>query len=256
MRDASGDLFDTTWVGGKKKAACKPSGCGVVFKISAAGVYSVLYAFTNHGDGMGPRAGLIQDAAGTLYGTTSGAGATHGSVFAINAAGQETTLYSFTTGNSGGGRYGPLVEDASGNLYGTTFGDGPTGQGNVFEITAAGAYVSLYDFAGGADGAQPASGLLLVGGDLIGTTVAGGNPGGGTVFDVNISTKQKTVLYNFNGGSGYNDGVDPIFGPLVLDSVGNIYGTCEYGGTSNYGTIYELIPIRLKTDVRPFARAD
>jgi uncharacterized repeat protein (TIGR03803 family) len=41
-----------------------------VFKVSAAGHYTVLYTFTGGADGNGPLAGVIRDSAGNLYGTT------------------------------------------------------------------------------------------------------------------------------------------------------------------------------------------
>jgi hypothetical protein len=44
---------------------------------------NVLYTFSGGGDGAGPDAGLIFDAAGNLYGTTSGGGAGNGTVFEV-----------------------------------------------------------------------------------------------------------------------------------------------------------------------------
>ena len=73
IRDAAGNLYGTTSEGGAKSSACVfapyPS-CGVVFKLSPTGTETVLYSFTGGADGGQPAAGLIQDAAGNLYGTT------------------------------------------------------------------------------------------------------------------------------------------------------------------------------------------
>jgi uncharacterized repeat protein (TIGR03803 family) len=49
-------------------------------------------------------------------------------------------------------------------------------------------------------------------------------------------TGKATVLYDF---LGQPDGSTPLPG-LVLDSVGNAYGTTEYGGAYNQGTIFKL----------------
>jgi uncharacterized repeat protein (TIGR03803 family) len=61
---------------------------------------TVLYSFTGAADGGYPQAGVIQDAQGNLYGTTTGGGNCLycGVVFQLAPAGSETVLYSFTDG--------------------------------------------------------------------------------------------------------------------------------------------------------------
>ena len=62
-----------------------------MFKLDTTGKETVLYSFCSVGganctDGYGPAAGLIQDAAGNLYGTTIGGGANYywaGTVFKL-----------------------------------------------------------------------------------------------------------------------------------------------------------------------------
>jgi len=77
--DSSGNVYGTTWMGGK--ATCS---CGTVFKIKPNGSEAVLHAFHNGRDGASPVAALIVDANGTLYGTTSaGGGHNSGTVFKI-----------------------------------------------------------------------------------------------------------------------------------------------------------------------------
>jgi uncharacterized repeat protein (TIGR03803 family) len=61
--DSAGNLYGTTLQGGA-------SGFGVVFKLDTTGTETVLYSFTGGADGAAPEAGLIQDSAGNLYGTT------------------------------------------------------------------------------------------------------------------------------------------------------------------------------------------
>jgi len=48
-----------------------------------------------------------------------------------------------------------------------------------------------------------------------------------------------TVIHTFTGAP--NDG-DTAWGTPVLDKAGNLYGTTEYGGAKNYGTVYKLSP--------------
>ncbi len=75
------------------------SDSGTVFKITPAGVETVLYAFTGGNDGSIPRAPLLQAADGNFYGTTtSGGSSSAGTLFKITPAGVETVLYSFTGG--------------------------------------------------------------------------------------------------------------------------------------------------------------
>ena len=46
----------------------------------------------------------------------------------------------------------------------------------------------------------------------------------------------ETVLYTFTGGS---DGAEPSES-LILDRAGNLYGTTDLGGASNYGVVFKL----------------
>lgn len=63
IRDSAGNLYGTTNGGGAW-------GYGVVFKLDTNGNETVLYSFTGGADGGSPYAGLVQDSAGNLYGTT------------------------------------------------------------------------------------------------------------------------------------------------------------------------------------------
>src|SRR5215831_13814924 len=75
VRDASGNLYGTTYAGGD--LSCNAgSGCGTVFKLDTNGNESVLHAFAGSPkDGAYPVAELVRDSAGNFYGTTSGGGA-------------------------------------------------------------------------------------------------------------------------------------------------------------------------------------
>jgi uncharacterized repeat protein (TIGR03803 family) len=187
--DGAGNLYGTTFYGGKGCAL----GCGVVFKLNKAGKFTLLHTFSGTPDGDGPHAGLLRDAAGNLYGTTSNGGA-HGwgTVFKLDKTSKETILYSFTGGADGGRTRGSgLVRDPAGNLYGTTFsGGGGTCQGYgagcgvVFMVSKSGKETVLHEFTG-ADGAQPRAGLLRdKAGNLYGTTTKGGANDSGVVFKI------------------------------------------------------------------------
>ncbi len=92
IQAADGNFYGATEGGG-------PSNAGTVFKITPAGVETVLYSFTGGSDGWEPFAGLIQATDGNFYGTTTYGGSSNmGTVFKITPAGVETVLYSFTGG--------------------------------------------------------------------------------------------------------------------------------------------------------------
>lgn len=198
IMDSAGNLYGTTQKGGA-------SGNGTVFKISAAGRESVLYAFGSGSDGQYPDASLVRDNAGSLYGTTPHGGVFgDGTVFKLTAGGAESVLYNFT-GGTADGRFpdGGLVMDDAGNLYGTTAADGAYGSGTAFEVTASGTEVIVHSFGRGTDGQGPIAGLILDdAGNLYGTTQeGGGNAGNGTVFE--ISAAAVTAAYSTVGSAGY-----------------------------------------------------
>jgi uncharacterized repeat protein (TIGR03803 family) len=82
---------------------------------------------------------MIADAAGNLYGTTYGGGASgQGTVFQLDPSGTLTVIYSFTGGNDASPWSG-LIADAVGNLYGTTHNGGASAAyGTVFQLTRRG----------------------------------------------------------------------------------------------------------------------
>ena len=209
--DARGHLYGTAYSGG--------SGDGTVFELTppvAAGdgwTLNVIHTFYNNSDGANPRAGLILDASGALYGTTVNGGlAGMGTVFQLKppaVTGEEwteTVLYHFTGENGDGANpQSGLVFDSNGRLYGTTpFGgsgactnpNAPSGCGTLFELT------------------PPAT------------------PGGAW---------SETVLHSFTGENG--DGANPQSG-LVFDRNGRLYGTTSKGGKAGKGTVYTLTPWR------------
>jgi uncharacterized repeat protein (TIGR03803 family) len=237
----SNNAYGTTSAGGT-------SSMGAVFKLASTGE-TVLHSFTGApGDGAFPYAGLIEDSAGNLYGTTSAGGASNnGAVFKVSASGTETLLYSFTGGPDGGLPYGSLLRTSNGNFYGTTATGGittgncyPSGCGVVFVVTAAGTEHVLYRFTGSPDGANPYAGLTADSeGNLYGTTYNGGTGactnGCGTVFELDKAGAE-SVLYSFKGYP--TDGSSPLAG-LVRNS-GTFYGTTTYGGNSESGTVFAL----------------
>jgi uncharacterized repeat protein (TIGR03803 family) len=241
----------------------------------AAGKEKLLYSFEgnpNGTDGFDPRAGLIFDAAGNLYGTTQfggsdGSNCTHlgcGTVFELvpGTGGKwtEKVLYSFCSAGASGCHDGSLpganlVFDAAGNLYGTTEDGGAYGVGTVFQLSpnTNGRWTEkvLHSFGNGTDESQPAGSLIFdPAGNLYGTTTNGGTYGSGTVFQLSRGTNGKwteKVLHTFGKGK---DGKKPVAG-LIFDAAGNLYGTTADGGAygsndcgfdTGCGTAFQLSP--------------
>jgi uncharacterized repeat protein (TIGR03803 family) len=263
--DVAGNLYGTTQDGGSGKC---PGGCGAVWRLArnpkATWTVSILHAFTG-ADGSGPAAGLIFDAAGNLYGTTSGGGADgYGVVFELtpnpDGTWTESVLHSFTGGADGALPFAGLIFDTIGNLYGTTY-YGPLGCagltdgcGTVFRLTPNpdGTWTEsvLHSFTEGAGGGNPAAGLIFdAAGNLYGTTNFGtSGPGNlGTVFKLTPNpdgTWTESVLHSFTGA----DGAVPDAG-LIFDAAGNLYGTTSSGGISiacididGCGVVFKLSP--------------
>ena len=183
-----------------------------------AQTFQVLYTFGGGPDGAYPASGLTIDQAGNFYGTTAAGGYTGGpcsgwpyyagcgTVFKLSRKGSSwtlTTLYSFTGNEDGGMPLGPVTIAPDGSLYGTTG----------------------------------------VGGDL---GCSAGHDGCGTIFklsaptslnEIDFSPWTKTTLLQFDG----THGAGPE-GNLVLDQQGNIYSTAAFGGPSDDGCAFQLVP--------------
>ncbi len=185
LMDAAGNLYGTTSIGGAH-------GAGTLFEITAGGSEKILHTFAGGADGARPYAGVIADAAGNLYGTTSEGGRGKGcnaqgcgTIFKFVPGGTETVLYRFEGASSDPqSPFSELLFDPSGNLYGVA-PYGGSGNGVVFKLAANGTLSVLYAFSGGSDGAAPEGSLLLRSGLLFGSALFGGNSLGlGTVFSL------------------------------------------------------------------------
>jgi|SRR5579871_635534 len=199
----------------------------------------VVHSFHTGGDGLYPKAGLV-DVKGTLYGTTEVGGShNEGAVFSVNpTTGAETVLYSFAGATDGSFPVASPI-GVKGTLYGTTADGGTANKGSVYSVNpTSGAETVLYSFSGGTDGGTPVASLIDVKGTLYGTTMAGGNVGAGTVFSLDPTTGVETVLHSFAGDP---DGTYPV--ASLIDVKGTLYGTTEIEGANGYGTVFSLDPM-------------
>jgi uncharacterized repeat protein (TIGR03803 family) len=175
---ASNDAYGTTQYGGAY-------GRGVVFKVTSVGNETVEYSFDGGADGAYPTGGLVQDAAGNLYGTAYQGGAyNYGTVFKVNTLGQFSVLYSFSGGASGANPYASLTLDQQGNFYGTTYSGGSQNFGTIFKLDASGKETVLHNFGKEGDGVHPSGLIIDPSGNLYGTTYQGGKYNYGSVFEL------------------------------------------------------------------------
>jgi len=224
---------------------------------------NILHVFTGrNGDGQGPMAGPIRDAAGNLYGTTlggggGGCGGGCGTVWELSPPAPssgtqgwtEHILHRFGVGDTlAFPGVGQLAMDRQGNLYGTVNG-GKYRSGVIYKLSpvpngsAAGGLwreTILYNFTGGSDGG-PSEGVILdKAGNLYGTTGVGGEFGEGTVFKLSPQPDGSwkfTLLHTFTGADGAEPANNPTLGPD-----GKLYGTTATGGKYGGGVVFEVTP--------------
>jgi uncharacterized repeat protein (TIGR03803 family) len=253
--DAAGNLYGTTRGGGTDN-------CGTVFALSpnpdGDWTEKIIHSFSNSGpDGCAPYGGVILDAAGNLYGTTSGGG-TYGwgtaFEFSKQAGGgwKEKLLHTFGGSTDGWAPLAGLVFDATGNLYGTTeFGGAQlvNDGGTVFQLLPQpnGSWrerlIANFTIEGSSP-QEPAGSLVFdAAGNLYGTSVLGGHDDNGTAFELSPKgggdSWKFTLLFSFGVTSGFGSQPDAN---VILDASGNIYGTTSIDGPENgsQGTVFEL----------------
>jgi uncharacterized repeat protein (TIGR03803 family) len=274
LADSVGNLYGTSFDGGGQ------AGAGTVYRLSppaqqgGAWTETILYSFSfaNLLGGIGPKAGLVMDSSGNLYGTTWLGGPDGGGVvFELSPPTQGETwtfalLYGFgSTPNDLISPESRLAIDKAGSLYGTAVSGGTGlcagGCGGVFKLAPppqlGGAWTEsvLFNFSGwfnsqgGGSGGTNGGVILDANGALYGTTLPPSDPAG-IIFRLsppkhkNGKNWAHTRLYSFQGdadGSGPNN--------LVFDKNGNLYGTTSYGGSGSQdcfggscGSVFQLTP--------------
>ncbi|HEX3430965.1 MAG TPA: choice-of-anchor tandem repeat GloVer-containing protein [Rhizomicrobium sp.] len=250
VRDKAGNLYGTTTMGGSANA-------GVVFKVDSLGTETVLHNFTGGTDGTTPTGGLLKDRRGDFYGTTSQGGTSNaGVLFKIGANGKYSILHTFT-GAADDGKYPTytsLLTDSTGALYGVTEEGGAANGGILYKLDKTGTLTILHSFMGGTtDGCNVLGTPFLDGnGNFYGTTSSCGTASLGTVWKVSANGSE-TVLHSFAGGTA--DGEYPLAG-VIVDASGNMYGSTETAGASDFGTVYKVGPTGTFTLVHSFSGTD
>jgi uncharacterized repeat protein (TIGR03803 family) len=254
VQGSDGNFYGTASAGGNVNASCNgyTLGCGVVFKLTPTGHYTVLHAFNGvfASEGGSPTGRLLLSPNGRLYGTTYAGGNVQGAfnqgtIFSMTLAGAFTTIYSFDSAHlitDGVHPYAGVIQGTDGNLYGTTVFGGTNNLGTVFKISRAGGAIQLLHSFAPVDGTRPYAALVqATDGKLYGTASAAGALDvyyqQGTIFRV-TTTGTFAKLWDFNATDPSVTGINP-YGALNQASDGNLYGTTLAGG-AGAGTIFKM----------------
>jgi uncharacterized repeat protein (TIGR03803 family) len=248
-----GNFYGTTGWGGNS------SGQGTIFRVTTNGVITRLLAF-NGDSGLEPHAGLTLGSDGNFYGAAAaggGGGGTGGTgvgtLFKITPGGVFTKIASLGK-TVGATPEGALTVGPDGFFYGTTAVGGSNGYGMLFKATSSGTVTTLGSF-NNLNGAYPHATLTRGKDDnLYGVTEEGGaSPPGytgvGTIFRLSTNGGLAS-LYSFFSSTSLN-GAYPR-APLTLGNDGNFYGTATSGGSSGFGTVFRLTPLRQFTRLASF----
>lgn len=260
VQGPDGNFYGTASGGGNVGAVCNGTlGCGVVFKLTPAGKYTVLHTFNgalaNPPDGGVPTSRLLLAANGKLYGTTYSGGnvqnfANQGTIYSITTAGGFTTLHMFDNvhgTNDGVHPYAGLIQGKDGAFYGTTVFGGTSNAGTIFKLSGTNTKVmhSFVEQPGQIfpDVASPYAALMQASdGNLYGVASAAGSLNTfyqqGTLFRTTTSGVF-TKLWEFNATDPSVTGISP-YGALVQGTDGNLYGTTKAGGAANAGSVFQL----------------
>ncbi len=144
VQGIDGNFYGVAYSGGSHNG-------GVIYRITAAGTYKVLYNFcsyqTSCPTGSNPSGALAKDAAGNFFGTTAFGGDTRndGVAFEFTSKHQYKLLHRLQ-GDDGSVPQSGLTLASDGDFYGVTQGGGGSRLGNIYKVTSAGVFKSFFSF--------------------------------------------------------------------------------------------------------------
>ena len=236
MNAQTTELWSITAYGGLDNA-------GVIFKTDGSGNnQTIVRSFKfDYSGGYPIYTKLCETSNGKLYGMTSQGGAyDYGVLFEYDSATNTyTNKVDFDRINKGSNPIGSVIQADNGNLYGMTYGGGANDCGVIFEYDpATNTYTTKFDFDDTNTGHNPQGSLIQAdNGKLYGMTLYGGANGKGVLFEFDPTTNVYSKKLDFDG----NNGAMP-YGSLIQANNGKIYGMTLYGGTNNFGILFEFDP--------------
>lgn len=231
-------LYGLTNIGGKDDF-------GVLFEYDlATSTYTKKLEFDGATTGSAPYGSLMEASDDKLYGMTSGGGTNNfGVLFQYDPSNaQYAVKFNFDDVNSGSAPQSALIQAKDGKLYGTTEYGGVAGDGVMFQFDPATAtYTKKFDFddAGKSTGKYGIGALIQASnGILYGMGYNGGMDNSGVVYKFDPSTNNFTKEFDFHQA---RTGSHPV-GAIIEAKDKMLYGTTQFGGAKNNGTIYQFDP--------------
>jgi hypothetical protein len=224
---------------------------GAAVYAQAVDKQALIYNFGKNSGGYAPAGTLVMDAAGNFYGAANEGGVENqccGTIFELSpktgGGYSYSVLYTFSGVGDDSSPLGSMVMDSAGNLYGTAAGI----DGEIFELSpnGSGGWTETVLYASTASaGVSPSPVVRDGAGNLYGTFEFGGKSNDGYVFELSPNGSGGWTLSHIIDFGG-SDGAYPAAG-LVLDSLGNLYGTTAAGGgsggcTNGCGSLFEATP--------------
>jgi hypothetical protein len=246
IQATDGNIYGTI-LGGGPSYNDGIGGTGGIFKITPAGVYSILYACNDAGSDCNGPVSLVQLQDGNLYVVSSEGGAYgYGNLFTVSLAGLFTDLHDFSNDANGAYPNDNMTVGTSGSsiiLWGVNSGSESAGDlapwGNIWSYkpnlgNGSPVFSNYYTFLQNTYGFDPISGVAQIGGKLYTTTQFGGSDGCGTL--IKLANGTPTLLHMFTCGA---DGAYPQGEPKLYTD-GFLYGiTVENGSGPDYGSIWK-----------------
>jgi len=202
------------------------------------------FGFTNTTGARPEYNNLVEGNPNIFFGMTNRGGLNDdGVIFKYNlSSGTHTTLYDFSFPvNNNLNVFGSLIESSPGKFLGMTYQGGTANVGAIFEYDTTTSTLSVnHSFDSYSPGQKPMGSLLAASnGKFYGLTSEGGAYNAGALFEYDPFTGTYKKWHDFDGTA---TGAIPN-GSLIEASNGKLYGVTKWGGSTNWGALFEFDPL-------------
>ena len=209
---------------------------GTIFTIDESGVFNKIHDFIQPIHGGLPVGHLELGDNNNLYGLCQFGGAnSFGTLFKVDETNTFTTLVDMNYSTTGANPIGGVLSNGQGQLLGAIQNGGLSDAGTIISYSIDEESVDkIRDLSRPLQGSQPLGGLNWHQGMFYGTAQFGGEFNGGVIFRAGVNGEFE-ILHEFNSTEdGRNPQSELVFGPD-----GTIYGTAQFGGENESGTIFK-----------------